>query len=412
MRDHQACRVFVFVALLVLGGSVFQAAFSATESTPPQYTANDLTLLIAYVLLALCVSFLCSVAEAVLLSITPSYIEGLKEKQPQRARLLKRLRQDNVDRSLAAILTLNTIAHTVGAIVAGAQAVIVFGSASIGLFSAAMTLLILYLSEIIPKTIGAVYWTKLTGVTAVFVRCMIKVLYPLIWVSEGLTRVIARGKEMHVFSRTEFIAMANIGEQTGGIHESESRIIRNLFRFGSLKAADVMTPRTVIAALPQDISVTDAIRTAMSTPFSRLPVYGRDIDDVTGFVLKDEIVMSNVRGQGNRKLESLKRAISCVPEVMPLSNLMEFFLDHRRHIALVVDEYGGTKGLVTLEDVVETLLGMEIIDEMDKVEDMRVLARQKWEQRAKSLGIEVGKPEDYQGGQDVAPGEEKPPRED
>jgi CBS domain containing-hemolysin-like protein len=329
------------------------------------------------------------VAEAVLLSLTPSYIAGLRDKKPKLAALLKRLKQDNVDQSLAAILTLNTIAHTVGAIGSGSKATVVFGSAWFGLFSAVMTLMILFLSEIIPKTIGAVYWRNLAGLTAQFVRGLIWALYPLIWVSEALTRLIARRKSAHVFSREEFIAMAGIGERAGKIDQHESRIIQNLFRFDSLTAGDIMTPRTVISGFPQGMSVAEALDAKPSVTFSRLPLYQADLDHITGFILRDDLLISKARDRGDVKLETLKREIKTVRGNMSLSNLLEFFLEKRQQIALVVDEYGGTKGLVTTEDVVETLLGMEIVDEMDKVEDMQTLARQQWAKRARALGLEV-----------------------
>lgn len=347
----------------------------------------DLLILVIIVVLALGFSFLCSVAEAVLLSITPSYIESLRESNPRRADVLRKLRMEKVDQSLAAILTLNTIAHTVGAIVAGAQALVVFGSAWIGLFSAVMTALILFLSEIVPKTIGAVYWQAFVGVTAQFVNVLIKVLYPLVWLSNGLTKLISRGKKEHVFSRDEFIAMAGIGERSGHLEEHESRIIRNIFRFGSVNITAVMTPRTVMSALRQDMTVAESLPFVVKSPFSRLPVYGADLDDITGVVLKDEVLicMSHDRCEGT--LESIKRQILSVPDSLSLSDLLEFFLDKRQHLAIVLDEYGGTRGLVTLEDVVETLFGMEIMDEMDSVADMQALARQQWEKRARSLGI-------------------------
>lgn len=346
-------------------------------------------LLTLYILLALIFSFLCSVAEAVLLSITPTYIEGTRERFPARARLLTRLRQSNVDQSLAAILTLNTIAHTVGAVGAGAEATKVFGSAWVGLFSAIMTLLILFLSEIIPKTIGAVHWRRLAWPTALFVNALIKILYPFIWFAEKLTRLIAHGKTMHVFSRDEFIAMADIGERSGRIHEHESRIFRNLFEFGSLRAMDIMTPRTVISALKQGLTVSEAAQIVAGQPFSRYPVYVRDIDDAPGFVLKEDIFILKLKGQGDTRLEKIERKLRAVPETTSLAMLLEFLLDQRQPIALVVDEYGGTSGLVTLEDVVETLLGMEIVDEMDEVQDMRALARRQWEKRARALGVEA-----------------------
>lgn len=350
---------------------------------------TDVFLLVAYVSLALGFSFLCSIAEAVLLSITPSFIAGLEKKHPKRATLIKRLKQDNVDRSLAAILTLNTIAHTVGAIGAGAKATAVFGSAWFGLFSAVMTLMILFLSEIIPKTLGAVYWRSLAGLTAQFVRMLIYALYPLILVTEQLTRLVAGGKKAHVFSRDEFVAMADVGKKAGKIDERESKIIRNLFRFKSLTVSDVMTPRTVIVAFPQDITVEEALQSDSLAPFSRLPVYAEDVDDITGFVMKDDLLLSAAKGQGSLELKSLRRDILNITPESQLADLLERLLDRRQQIAIVSGEFGGTRGLVTLEDVVETLLGTEIIDEMDKIEDMQAWAREQWEKRARSQGMEI-----------------------
>ncbi len=348
---------------------------------------TDAVLLFAYVSAALGFSFLCSVAEAVLLSITPSYIEGQKEKRPKRAALLKRLKQDNVDRSLAAILTLNTIAHTVGAILAGTKATVVFGSAWVGLFSAVVTLMILFLSEIVPKTIGAIYWSKLVGPTALFVQGLIVTLFPVVWLSEKLTYFISRGKTTHIFSRDEFIAMARVGEQTGLIHDKESRIIRNLFLFGSMKATDIMTPLTVISALPEDITVLHAMEYIKNTPFSRLPLYRENIDRITGFVLKDDILLKKAQEQNDELLTSLRRDILVVPDSISLYMLLEYLLKDRQHISIIADEHGATKGLVTLEDLIESLLGIEIVDEMDNVEDMRALARNLWAKRFKALGI-------------------------
>lgn len=347
-------------------------------------------LLVVYVLVALVFSFLCSIAEAVLLSITPSFVERKREKAPQSAALLARLRHSRIDQSLAAILTLNTIAHTVGAVGAGAQAAKVFGNAWIGLFSAVMTLLILFLSEIVPKTIGAVHWRRLAHPTALFVNALIKILYPLIWMAEKLTRLVAHGKQMHVFSRDEFIAMADIGERTGSIREHESRIFRNLFQFASLRAMDIMTPRTVISALPQDMTLAEAAERIASQPFSRYPLFAEDIDDIPGFVLKEEILTLVMQEEGDTTLGTVCRELRAVPETTSLAMLLEFLLDQRLPIVLVVDEYGGTAGIVTLEDVVETLLGMEIVDEMDEVSDMRALARLQWEKRAHKLGLELG----------------------
>lgn len=378
--------------MIVLFLSAIEAHASSAVNPPAAEalpTSTDVLLLLAYIFLALFFSFLCSVAEAVLLSITPSYIAGLHEKKSKVALLLKKLKQDNIDQSLAAILTLNTIAHTVGAIGAGAKATVVFGSAWFGIFSAVMTLMILFFSEIIPKTIGAVYWRKLAKPTALFIRSLILTLYPLIKVSEWLTRLVANRKGLHVFSRDEFLALAHIGEQAGKIDREESRIIRNLFRFESLKIVDIMTPSTVITALCQDITILEAMDTIEQTPFSRIPIYGKNLDDISGFVLKTDLLLAKARNQDDIVLESLKRDILIVVEDQSLSSLLDTLLDQRRHIAVVAGEYGETKGLVTLEDVLETLLGLEITDEMDRVEDMQALARQQWQKRAKALGMEI-----------------------
>lgn len=347
------------------------------------------TLLIVYVLLAIVTSFACSIAEAVLLSITPSYIEGLKTEKPVLAELLRRLRLEQVDQSLAAILTLNTIAHTVGAIGAGAEAVQVFGSAWVGVVSAVMTLLILFLSEIIPKTIGAVHWKGLAGVTGRFVRMLIVVLYPLVWISERLTRLFAGSGEGSQFSRQEFLAMARVGEQAGRIDTQEFRVLRNLFKFGTLRIENIMTPRTVIAAVKLDQTAEEAMEQVTSLPFSRFPVYARDLNDITGLVLKDDLLLMSAQGKGDTPLEDIEREILFIPASISLPVLLETLLDNRQHIAIVVDEYGGTLGLVTLEDLVETLLGLEIMDETDEVPDLQAYARTKWRERAEALGLEL-----------------------
>jgi len=371
-------RTFGITALFGLtfmtANPVFAAVAGSTGDVAADATSGAVGLLIFFVLLALVVSFLCSVAEASLLSTTPSYIEGLREENPKRAELLHRLRIDNVDKSLAAILTLNTIAHTAGAIGAGAQATIVFGSALTGVFSAVMTLAILFLSEIVPKTLGTVHWRALAEPSAQFTRALIFVLYPLVIVSEWVTKLISKGKDVHAFSRQEFIAMADMAEVDGQIDMNESRIFRNLFAFSSLRAEDVMTPRIVVTALPYDMTVAEAKIQATQIPFSRLPIFGVDMDDIKGFILKDELFLLDPSDEG-LMLDSLKRDLLAVPKGMPLSKLLDLLLEKREHIALVVDEYGGTSGLVTLEDVVETLLGAEIVDEMDSHDDMQAVAR-------------------------------------
>ncbi|MDQ8195319.1 hemolysin family protein [Coraliomargarita sp. SDUM461004] len=364
----------------------------------PSDTSNvatkwDVIILIGSILLALGFSFLCSIAEAVLLSVTPSYIESLRNQQPRRAQRLRKLKLENVDRSLAAILTLNTIAHTVGAILSGAKATIVFGSAWFGLFSAIMTLMILFLSEIVPKTLGAVYWKQLVRPTALFVETLIWLLYPMVWLSEHLTQWVSGGKKAHVFSRDELISMTRIGEASGNMPKNESRILKNLFRLNTLTAQDIMTPRMVIASMPETETLAKALSTVSERPFSRIPIYQEDKDHISGFVLRDDVLMANARGQGETTLAEIRRDVLKVQDSILLTELFDIFLNERAHIAIVLDEYGGSKGLVTLEDLVETLIGMEIIDETDDVIDMRALARKRWKNRAKTMGLNTDESE-------------------
>jgi len=337
-------------------------------------------LLLVYMSVALAVSFLCSIVEAALLSVTPSFVALHVQQGHAWARRLERLK-DDIDRPLAAILSLNTIAHTVGAAGAGAQAAAVFGNAYLGLASAALTLLILVFSEIIPKTVGALYWQRLAPAVALVLRPMIWLMWPLVVMSKVLTRVLSRGARPQAISREEMRALAEVGQREGAIDESESRVMERLLRFPSLRVRDVMTPRTVVAALRQDTTVGDAIGREEAMRFSRIPVFAADLDDVTGFVLKDEVLLRAARDDLDTPLVALRRELPAVPETLPLPALLDRLLADGDHIALVFDEHGGTEGVVTLEDVVETLLGLEIVDEADAVRDMQALARARWRER-------------------------------
>jgi len=343
-----------------------------------------MTLLIFYIVLAIGVSFLCSILEAVLLSITPSFIAAKEADNPKLAKRLDELKS-RVDRPLAAILSLNTVAHTVGAAGAGAQAAYVFGDASIAIFSAFLTLGILILSEIIPKTIGATYWKRLAPAISVILPPLIWSMWPLVKLSQGITYLLG-GSGENVISRAEIAAMAEVGERAGVVDAGESRIVRNLLRFDKLTVQDIMTPRTVVYALPEKTKVGEAIAKPEEMRFSRIPVYGENIDDVTGFVLKTDILMKALQGGKRTSLKALKREMMKVPAEMFLEILFDALLNNDTHIALVQDKYGGTAGVVSLEDVVETLIGLEIVDEVDTIEDLQLLARQKWEQRSKKAG--------------------------
>ena len=352
-----------------------------------------MALLIFFVALAICISFLCSILEAVILSVTPSYMALMEVDKPALASKLKELK-DDVDRPLAAILSLNTIAHTVGAAGAGAQAAIVFGDAALGVFSAVLTLLILVLSEIIPKTIGASYWKALVPIVVRTLPILIISLWPLVKMAEFLTRIISRGKTADVISGAELAALAKVGARDGGLGDQESKIIQNLFRFKELTVFDIMTPRTVVFALPQDETIGNAVKRLEDMRFSRIPIYENTIDQVTGFVLKTDILVKAVADDDDSVLSDIRRDLSHVEVSMHLHALFEHLLHNDRHMALVVDDFGGTAGVVTLEDVVETLLGLEIVDEADTIEDLQALARQRWHERALRLGLVTNESEE------------------
>ncbi len=385
--------IWILPAGLLLTAGAQAAAAPELPSDPGAPGPYHLVMMLVYASSALVFSFLCSVAEAVVLSVSPSYILNLEKEGRRGARLLKKIKAD-IDRSLAAILTLNTIAHTIGAGGAGAEAAAYFGDAYVGVAMAVLTLLILFLSEIIPKTIGALYWRRLAIVTAQFVQFLIWSLFPLIYISEKLTKLLTHGQSVHRFSREEFTALAEIGAEAGDLDAKESRILTNLFRFPDLCAEDIMTPRTVVLAWQQDLTVHEVMENYTDISFSRIPIFGETVDEITGFVLKTDILLDEHRTDGSAKLHELRRELRAVTETTPLSQVLEELLDNRAHILLVVDDYGGTEGLVTLEDVVETLIGIEIVDEADKIDDMRRLARQKWEARMKRIGIDVRESEE------------------
>ncbi len=344
-----------------------------------------MTLLLLYMTLALGVSFLCSVLEAVLLSVNASYIAALRREGRGAGERLQRLKT-NIDRPLAAILSLNTIAHTVGAAGVGAQAAALFDDRAVGIASAVMTVLILIVSEIIPKTLGAAYWRQLAPVVARILGPLILLMWPLVQLSNLISRLIGH-KGVIPVSREEVSAMAELGAEQGVIAAGESRILRNVFQFESLSVEHIMTPRTVLFALPEDATVVAVIQQHEKSAFSRIPLYRESLDDVTGYVLRDDILLRAAQDEAGLPLSELRRDIKVVPQTMHLPQLFEQMLEERVHIALAVDTFGGTAGVVTVEDVLETLIGMEIVDEADHVADMQELARRHWEQRARKRGL-------------------------
>lgn len=356
-----------------------------------------MSLLVFYLVLAIGVSFFCSIAEAVLLSVRPSYIAVLESKGRASGTTLKKLR-DNLDRPLAAILTANTIAHTVGAAGVGAQATYIFGNEYIGVISGVLTLLILVFSEIIPKTLGATYWQQIAPVMGTLIAGLTKLLFPFVWLSEKLTRLISPNDiSAFTFSRDEMTAMAKIGKEEGLLDVKEHKIVTNLMKLHRLSVRDIMTPRPVIFSVSKDMTVQEFFNQHSGKPFSRIPVYGKSSEDISGYVLKSDLLVAQARDEFDRKLSEFVRNCPVVPDKSVASDLYDRLMYEKSHITLVVDEYGTVQGLVTLEDVVETLIGLEITDESDKVEDMQALAYQRWRERMKAIGVDpdslITKPE-------------------
>ncbi|MBV1884576.1 MAG: hemolysin family protein [Pseudomonadales bacterium] len=349
-----------------------------------------MTLLIVYAATALIISFLCSIAEAVLLSVTMAYISVLEQEEKSSGSLLRELKGD-INKPLAAILTLNTITHTVGAVGVGAQTIVVFGSNWVGLVSALLTLLILVFSEIIPKTLGATYWRALANMTAHGLKFLIRALYPFVMLSELLTRELSRDQKIEGFSRKEFAAMADLGEQEGQLEERESRILKNMFLLHETLVTDVMTPRPVVFSLPEALTVYEYFDKHYDSRFSRIPVYVENDEIFTGFVLKDDLLLAQARNNAGNTLETYRRDLHTLSDETSLSDAFDKMLHQRAHIMVIIDEYGGMEGIITMEDILETLLGLEIMDESDKTADMQQYARRMWKTRAQAMGVSLPK---------------------
>ena len=355
-----------------------------------------MTMLITFFLVSIIFSFLCSIWEAVILSVTPTYIRRLKEEGRELGETLAGYKKD-VDRPLSAILSLNTIAHTVGAIGVGSQAGELFGTNSIhlgpisltyeALVAGGMTLAILILSEIIPKTIGANYWKRLAPFTVASLKVILFILAPLVWLSQLITKSLKNEKGRSVLSRADIFALASEGERHGAIDESESTIIRNLIQLDRLTVRDIMTPRSVMVSANQSEPVADFYYRTKPLRFSRIPVHGDESDEIVGFVLKDDVLSALAEDQHGLLLNQIRREVKFVQDDLPLPGLFDILVEQRIHLAVVVDSYGAVVGIVSMEDLFETILGLEITDESDNVENLQRLARKKWKDRAKDLGL-------------------------
>ena len=370
-------------------------------------------LLIIYGILSIFFSFICSILEAVLLSVTPTFINVKKNDGKAYATDLEELKKD-VDKPLIAILTLNTIAHTVGAILVGVQAQVAYAEAygnevktlfgvsftediMVGVVSTIMTILILVASEIIPKTIGATYWKELAGVSTRVLNVLIFIFKwtGVIWILRLFTKLFGKPGHGSVLSREEFHAMTEIAEEEGVFQKSESKVIKNMLAFKDVQAQDIMTPRTVMKVADESTTVEIFFNENQNLRFSRIPVYTDDIDNISGLVLKDDVYKEMANDNNSKTLAEIKRNILVTNRTIPIPQLLDELVENKNHMALVVDEYGSVGGIVTMEDVIETLLGVEIMDESDNVEDLQMLARKSWERRAKRLGlIEEQKPDE------------------
>lgn len=332
-------------------------------------------LILLYFLGALSLSFLCSVLEAVLLSTPMSYI-SMRENQGSKTATLMKQYKNNVDRPVGAILSLNTIAQTIGSAGVGAESIKIFGEQYFGLISAILTLLILVLSEIIPKTIGASYWRSLAMPSTRIIRVLILITYPLVLLSELITKVFTPRGNQASMSREEVSAMVDVGTMEGIFRESESKLIKSCIALSGVKARQIMTPSIVVESACQDLTVKD-FQAKQSWSFSRIPVYAGDKDYITGYVLKDAVLKLLSEDQFHVKLSDLKRPILTFREEESVFQIWEKMLEKREHISVIIDEYGGLRGLVTMEDIIETMTGVEIVDEDDVAVDMQALAKEK-----------------------------------
>lgn len=345
--------------------------------------------LLVYITVAIFFSFLCSMWEAGLLSSSPSYVETRANEGDNAAKVMRKLKE-NVDRPIAAILTLNTLAHTFGAAGAGAQAAAVFGNEWLNLITFVLTILILVFSEIIPKTLGAVYWRQLLTFNAYGIQGLVFVSTPVVWLFQRLTALISHGEENNIVTRSELETMAELSSSSGNIAQTEHTILKNLLRLDDVQVNTIMTPRPVLLAYQEDTTVAEVLKNGYNIPYSRLPIYTETPDDIGHFILRYDILIAAAHDEHHRPLKDFKREITSFPETISVAKLFSELIARKQHIALIFDEYGGTAGIITMEDAMESLLGVEITDESDIVEDLRQLAQQRFERQKQLYSMATG----------------------
>ncbi|GLS28010.1 CNNM domain-containing protein [Marinibactrum halimedae] len=348
-----------------------------------------MVLLVAYVVLAVGISFLCSIAEAVILSVTTSYIAALEQQGKPSGRRLKTLKSD-INSPLAVILTLNTIAHTVGAAGAGAQAAMLFGNVYMGIFSGVLTLVILIFSEIIPKALGAQYWRMLAPTTAFVLSSLVRWMGPFVWLTKKITERMEHSEAtLKGFSRQEFAAMAELGREEGELTQQESVVLRNVFLLGERSVNAAMTPRPVVLGFDEAATLASLREKIEAASFSRLPIYSEP-EKVTGFVLRSDLLLAFMRGQDQDCLQTYARDLPAIVGEASLLQAFETMISRDAHMLLVVDEYGGMRGILTMEDIFENLLGTNIVDERDSVVSMKKLAKRLGSVRWRKMGVRSG----------------------
>jgi CBS domain containing-hemolysin-like protein len=351
-------------------------------------------LLIAYLALVLIVSFVCSIMESVLLSTPQPFLLAKQQDKQKWATAFIDLKV-NIDKPLSAILSLNTIAHTVGAAGVGAQAAGVFGDEAFGIVSAILTLLILVITEIIPKTIGAKYWRNLASISTHTINVIIIITYPFVLLSSFITKALSKKSDEQTTSREEIAALASIGADEGVFTEKEHKIIQNILRLKNVKVSEIMTPRVVVSLADENMKLHEFLKNKDYLKYSRIPVYREKEENITGYVFRQTVFEKLAENQKDLTLKEVKRDILFVPNTSVLFALWERLLEKTEHIALIVDEYGGMDGIVTMEDIIETLLGLEIMDEKDTVTDMRQFARERWKNRQTKYNLLDKLNEDY-----------------
>ena len=341
-------------------------------------------LLVIFFILSVGISFLCSILESVLLSINMSYVAVLEKEKPAVGKLLRH-HKVNINKSIASVLILNTIANTLGAAAVGAQASKIFGNDAVVYVSIVLTFAILFISEIIPKTIGAIYWKQLAPVAAYFIRFFIWITYPIILSTLAVTNKISQGKkDTHSLSKEELLESMLMSEDEGIIDEKESDVIENILKLDNIKVSEVLTPRSVVFALDENLKIKDVIKSEPAIfKFSRIPIYDGSFENVTGLVLTKKIFKQALEDD-SVTLASIKKEIFTINENIPVSKALDLFISKKDHMFLVTDNYDQTEGIITLEDCVETILGVEIMDESDTTEDMRELAKRKMKLRRKA----------------------------